>query len=219
MFEYKGVKISWLGHAAFRLTNANGKVVYVDPYDIKAAAPADIILITHEHYDHCSSADVHKIIKDKTVIVTTAAAQDKLRLINAQFLLVVPGKSYSIDGVKIEAVPAYNVNKFRSPGVAYHPEKDNKVGFIITINGVRIYHAGDTDLIPGLEANVKNIDIAMLPVCGTYVMSAEEAAEAVKKIKPKIAIPMHYGSIVGTKEDAYRFEKLAKCEVKILEKE
>ncbi len=217
MFEYKGVKISWLGHAAFRLTN--NKVVYIDPFQIKAAAPADIVLITHEHYDHCSIEDVRKTLKENTVIVTTAAAQDKLRTVNAQFLLVVPGKSYSIDGVKVEAVPAYNVDKFRSPGVPYHPEKDNKVGFIITMSDVRIYHAGDTDLIPGLETNVKNIDVAMLPVSGTYVMTAEEAAEAVKKIKPKVAIPMHIGSIIGSKEDAYRFEKLAKCEVKILEKE
>jgi len=162
---------------------------------------------------------VHKIIKENTVIVTTAAAQDKLRTINAQFLLVVPGKSYSIDGVKVEAVPAYNVNKFRLPGVPYHPEKDNKVGFIITMDGVRIYHAGDTDVIPGLEVSVKNIDVALVPVSGTYVMSAEEAAEAIKKIKPKVAIPMHIGSIVGTVNDAYRFEKLAKCEVKILKKE
>lgn len=217
MFEYKGVKISWLGHSAFRLTNS--KVVYIDPFQIKAAAPADIVLITHEHYDHCSIEDVRKTLKENTVIVTTAAVQDKLRTINAQFLLIVPGKSYSIDGVKIEAVPAYNINKFRSPGVPYHPEKDNKVGFIITMSDVRIYHAGDTDLIPGLEANVKNIDVAMLPVSGTYVMTAEEAVEAVKKIKPKVAIPMHIGSIVGSERDAYRFEKLAKCEVKILENE
>jgi len=218
MFEYSGVKISWLGHSAFRLTN--GKVVYIDPFQIKAAAPADIILITHEHYDHCNIEDVRKVLKDNTVIVTTAAAQDKLRTINAQFLLVVPGKSYSIDGVKVEAVPAYNVNKFRLPGVPYHPEKDNKVGFIITMNNVRIYHAGDTDLIPGLEENVKNIDVAMLPVSGTYVMTAEEAAEAVNKIKPKVAIPMHIGSIVGNEKDAYRFEKLVKgTEVKILEKD
>lgn len=217
MFEYKGVKISWLGHSAFRLTN--GKVVYIDPFQIKAAVPADIILITHEHYDHCSSEDVQKIIKDNTVIVTTPAAKDKLRIINAQFLLVVPGKSYSIDGVKVEAVPAYNVNKFRSPGVPYHPEKDNKVGFVITMDSVRIYHAGDTDLIPGLETNVKNIDVALAPVSGTYVMTAEEASQAVNKIKPKIAIPMHFGSIVGNDKDAYRFEKLTKCEVKILKKE
>ncbi len=218
MFEYSGVKISWLGHSAFRLTN--GKVVYIDPFQIKAAAPADIILITHEHYDHCNIEDVRKVLKENTVIVTIAAAQDKLRTINAQFLLVVPGKSYSIDGVKVEAVPAYNVNKFRLPSVPYHPEKDNKVGFIITMNNVRIYHAGDTDLIPGLEENVKNIDVAMLPVSGTYVMTAEEAAEAVNKIKPKVAIPMHIGSIVGNEKDAYRFEKLVKgTEVKILEKD
>jgi L-ascorbate metabolism protein UlaG (beta-lactamase superfamily) len=218
MLEYRGVKISWLGHSAFRLTN--GKVVYIDPFQIKAAAPADIILITHEHYDHCNIEDVRKVLKGNTVIVTTAAAQDKLRTVNTQFLLVVPGKSYSIDGVKVEAVPAYNVNKFRSPGVPYHPEKDNKVGFIVTMDSVRIYHAGDTDFIPGLEANVKDIDVALLPVSGTYVMTAEEAAEAVNKIKPKVAIPMHIGSIVGNEKDAYRFEKLVKgTEVKILEKE
>lgn len=217
MFEYKGIKISWLGHAAFRLTNK--KVVYIDPFQIKAAAPADIILITHEHYDHCNVEDVRKILKETTVIVTTAAGQDKLRTINAQFLLVVPGKSYSIDGVKVEAVPAYNVNKFRSPGVPYHPEEDHKVGFVITMEGVRIYHAGDTDMIPGLENNVKNIDIAMIPVSGTYVMTAEEAAEAVNKINPKVAIPMHYGTIVGNERDAYSFEKRAKCKVEILEKE
>lgn len=217
MFEYNGVNISWLGHAAFRLTN--GKVVYIDPFQIKAAAPADIILITHEHFDHCSIEDIRKVMKANTVIVTTAAARTKLSTVNAQFLLVVPGKSYSIDGVKVEAVPAYNVNKFRSPGVPYHPEKDNKVGFIITIGGVRIYHAGDTDLIPGLETVVKDIDVALVPISGTYVMTAEEAAEAVNKIKPKIAIPMHIGSIVGSEKDAYRFEKLVKCEVKILEKD
>lgn len=219
MFEYNGVKINWLGHSAFRLTSSKGKVVYIDPYNIKPAAPADVILITHEHFDHCSFEDVSKIIKSNTVIVTTAAAKDKLRNIDAQFLLVVPGKSYEINDIKVEAVPAYNVNKFRSPGVTYHPEADKKVGFIVTMGGVRVYHAGDTDVMPGLENNVKNIDVAMLPVSGSYVMTPEEAAEAVNKINPKIAIPMHYGSVVGTEKDTYKFEKLAKCEVKILEKE
>jgi L-ascorbate metabolism protein UlaG (beta-lactamase superfamily) len=217
ILEYNGVKINWLGHSGFRLTGK--KVVYIDPYQIKPAVPADIILITHEHYDHCSLEDVRKIIKGNTVIVTTMAAQDKLRSLNVQFLIVVPGKSYSIDGVKVEAVPAYNVDKFRMPGRTYHPEEDNKVGFIVTMEGTRIYHAGDTDLIPGLETKVKNIDIAMLPVSGTYVMTAEEAAKAVSKINPKIAIPMHIGTIIGSKDDAYKFQRLAKCEVKILEKE
>jgi L-ascorbate metabolism protein UlaG (beta-lactamase superfamily) len=219
MFEYRSVKISWLGHSAFRLSN--GKVVYIDPFQIKAAAPADVILITHEHYDHCNLEDVKKIIKSNTVIVTTAAAQDKLRTVNTQFLLMVPGKSYSIDGVKIEAVPAFNVDKFRTPGVPFHPEQDHKLGFIVTIGGVRIWHAGDTDNIPGITKHVKNIDVALVPISGTYVMTSDEAAKAVNMIKPKIAIPMHYGAIVGNERDAFRFEKNVKegTEVKILEKE
>jgi L-ascorbate metabolism protein UlaG (beta-lactamase superfamily) len=216
VFEYKGVKIDWLGHSSFRLTDK--KVIYIDPFQIKAAVPADIILITHEHYDHCSADDVRKVLKANTLIVTTAAAKDKLRSVNAEFLLVAPGKSYSIDGVKIEAVPAYNVDKFRSPGVTYHPEQDKKVGFIITMDGVRVYHAGDTDDYPGLKNHVKDIDIAMVPVSGTYVMTAEEAAEAVNKIGPKVAIPMHYGSIAGSEKDVYRFEKLVKCKLEVLEK-
>jgi L-ascorbate metabolism protein UlaG (beta-lactamase superfamily) len=219
VFEYNGIKISWLGHSAFRLTDNKNKVVYIDPYEIKPAAPADVILITHEHFDHCSFEDVSKIIKSNTVIVTIAAAKDKLRNINAQFLLVVPGKSYEINDVKVEAVPAYNVNKFRAPGVTFHPETENKVGFIVTIGGVRIYHAGDTDLIPGIENKVKNIDIAMVPVSGTYVMTPDEASDAVNKIKPKIAIPMHYGSVIGSEDDAKRFKSWAKVEVQILKRD
>ena len=219
MFEYKGVKISWLGHSSFRLSN--GKVVYIDPYQIKPAVPADVILITHEHYDHCSLEDVKKIVKSNTVIVTTAQAQDKLRNVSVQFLLIVPGKVYSIDGVKVEAVPAFNVNKFRAPGVPYHPEQDQKIGFVVTMNGVRIYHAGDTDNIPGLKSYVKEIDIAMMPISGTYVMTAEEAAQATNLIQPKVAIPMHYGTLVGNERDAFRFEKNVKepVEVKILDRE
>lgn len=219
MFEYKGVKINWLGHASFRLSN--GKVVYIDPYKIKPAVPADVILITHEHYDHCSLEDVKKILKSNTVIVTTAQAQDKLRNVDAQFLLIVPGKAYSIDGIKVEAVPAFNINKFRSPGVPYHPEKDRKLGFVVTIGGVRIYHAGDTDNIPGLKSYVKDVDIAMVPIGGTYVMTAEEAAQAVNILVPKVVIPMHYGTLVGNDRDAFRFEKNVKepTQVKILEKE
>jgi len=215
LLEYEGLKITWLGHSSFRISN--GKVVYIDPFEIGHSIPADIILITHEHFDHCSSEDVAKLIKSNTMIVTTIQAKDKLRMINAEILTVNPGKSYSIDGVNIEAVPAYNTNKFRSPGVPYHPKKDGKVGFIVTINGKRIYHAGDTDLIPEMK-DIENIDIALLPISGKYVMTVEEAAEAADLISPKIAIPMHIGRIVGEEKDAYKFEKLADVEVAILEK-
>ena len=128
-----------------------------------------------------------------------------------------PGEKILVDDVSVETVPAYNLNKFRSPGQPFHSKQEEMLGFIVTINDVRIYHAGDTDSIPEMEG--MNVDIACLPVSGTYVMTAEEAAEAAGRIKPKIAIPMHYGSIVGDESDAERFKKLAACQVVILEKE
>jgi L-ascorbate metabolism protein UlaG (beta-lactamase superfamily) len=127
------------------------------------------------------------------------------------------GETKNILGVSVEAVPAYNTNKFRTPGKVYHPKEEGRIGYIITMNGVRIYHAGDTDHIPEMK-NIK-VDIALLPVSGTYVMTADEAAKAVAEIKPKIAIPMHYGAIVGDVNDAQKFQKLATCKVTILEKE
>ncbi|MFH1623437.1 MAG: MBL fold metallo-hydrolase [Candidatus Aenigmatarchaeota archaeon] len=216
--EYSGVKIDWLGHSAFRVTR--GKTVYIDPYNIKPAAPADVVLITHEHFDHCSPEDVQKVLKSNTVIITTAAAKDKLRSVweRAHFLLIAPGKSYDIDGVRVEAVPAYNTNKFRSPGVPYHPQQNGGVGFVVNIGGIRIYHAGDTDIVPGVEHALKDIDVAMIPVSGTYVMTPEEAATLVKMIRPKLAIPMHIKSVVGTEAEARRFKELVgvSCEVAIL---
>jgi L-ascorbate metabolism protein UlaG (beta-lactamase superfamily) len=128
-----------------------------------------------------------------------------------------PGQKITVDTVLVETVPAYNVNKFRSPGQPFHPKQEQMLGFIVTMNGVRIYHAGDTDPIPEMEG--MKVDIACIPVGGTYVMIAEEAAEAARRIKPKIAIPMHYGSIVGNQGDADKFKKLASCEVQILSKE
>lgn len=211
------MKISWLGNSAFRI--ADGKVLYIDPYQISKIEPANIIFITHEHYDHCSIEDVRKIADPKTVIVTTASVKEKLRGVNAQFLLMVPGKAYSIGDVKVEAVPAYNVNKFRSPNVPYHPESGNNLGFVITVDGVKIYHAGDTDEIPGMASRVKDVDIVFVPVSGSYVMTPAEAAKAVNRIVPKIAVPMHYGGFVGTRDDAIKFKSMAKCEVRILEKE
>jgi len=215
--EYSGVKIDWLGHSAFRVTK--GKTIYIDPYNIKPAAPADIVLITHDHFDHCSLEDVQKVLKSNTVIITTPAAKDKLRSVwdKARFLIIPPGQSYDVDGVRVEAVQAYNTNKFRSPGVPYHPVGSG-VGFVINIGGIRIYHAGDTDIVPGIENALKDIDVAMIPVSGTYVMTPEEAATLVKMIRPKLAIPMHIKSVVGTEAEARRFKELVgmSCEVAIL---
>jgi len=210
------VKISWLGHDGFKIKN--GKVVYIDPYEIKGGEKADILLISHDHDDHCSPEDVERIVSEKTTVVTTAESKRKLAKTKAKEIRVAkPGEKIAIDDISIETVPAYNVNKFRSPGQPFHPKQNEMLGFITTMNGVRIYHAGDTDLIPEMERF--NVDIACIPVSGTYVMTAEEAAESTRRIKPKIAIPMHYGSIVGDAGDAEKFKRLASCEVQILSKD
>jgi len=216
LFEYGGVKISWLGHDGFKFKNA--RTVYVDPYEIKGGEEADILLISHDHYDHCILEDVKKIVSAKTTIITTAESKRELsEIVVKEIRVAKPGQKFLIDGVSIETVPAYNVNKFQSPGHPFHPKKNGMLGFIITMNGVKIYHAGDSDLIP--EMKQVNVDVACLPVSGTYVMTAEEAAESTRHIKLKVAIPMHYGAIVGDDRDAERFKTLASCDVRILSKE
>nr|HID59062.1 MBL fold metallo-hydrolase [Desulfobacterales bacterium] len=186
--------IKWLGHDGFYI-EGEGKKIVIDPYQVKECELADIILVTHEHFDHCSPGDVEKIKTPSTVIVTEA---DSARMLSGNVKVVRPGDRLTVFNIPIEVVPAYNVNK------QFHPKNKGWLGFIVTIHGTRIYHAGDTDLIP--EMGDINADIALLPVSGTYVMTAEEAVEAVKVIKPKIAIPMHYGAIVGTAKDAKRFK-------------
>jgi len=197
-------KIHWLGHDSFRL---EGEVtVYIDPWKLPPNSPkADIILITHDHYDHCSPEDVVKIQKADTVIVTIPAAARKLK---GEVKTIKPGDKITVKGIEIEAVPAYNTNK------PFHPKEAGHVGFIVTLGGKRIYHAGDTDFIPEMKG--LKVDIALLPVSGTYVMTAEEAAKAADTIKPEVAIPMHYGEIVGSEKDAEHFKELTSVQVIIL---
>jgi len=197
----------WLGHDGF-LIKGEGKVIVIDPFQIDECELADIILVSHEHYDHCSPADVKKIQKDSTIIVTEADSAKKL---SGDVRTMKPGDKITVSGVPIEAVPAYNTNK------TFHPKENGWLGFILTVAGVRIYHAGDTDDIPEMASF--QVDIALLPVSGTYVMTAEEAVEATKKIEPKVVIPMHYGAIVGSADDAQRFAEALRgtCEVVVLE--
>jgi len=192
MKSFLDAHVSWLGHDGFRLTGA--KTVYIDPFKITGGKKADLILFTHEHFDHCSPEDVQKIQDAHTILVGPADALAKL---SGDKRPVKPGDRLTEAGVTIEVVPAYNTNK------KFHPKANAWVGYIVTFEGKRIYHAGDTDHIPEMKA-VK-ADIALLPVSGTYVMTAEEAASAALEIKPAAAVPMHYGSIVGEKSDAERF--------------
>jgi L-ascorbate metabolism protein UlaG (beta-lactamase superfamily) len=193
-------RIKWLGHDGFEITAGNITLI-IDPFKVEAARQADIILITHPHYDHCSVEDVARLAKPTTVIVTESESAEQLSAADlpGEIRVVKPGDSVTVSGIGIEAVPAYNLDKH------FHPKEKQWLGFIVTIDGVRVYHAGDTDVIP--EMDDLSVDIALLPVSGTYVMTAEEAVAAAKRIKPKTAIPMHYDSIVGTQADAVSFKE------------
>ncbi len=200
--------IFWLGHDSFRLKGE--KVVYIDPWKLAAGAEkADVILVTHEHYDHFSPDDIAKISKPDTVIVAPQSVAAKS---NLKIKVVKPGDRITVNGIAIEVVPAYNPNK------KFHPKSAGHVGYIVTLSGKRIYHTGDTDEIPEM-AQIK-CDIALMPVSGTYVMTTAEAAQVVNKLKPALAIPMHYGDadVVGTRKDAEEFKQLAQVPVEILEK-
>lgn len=192
--------IKWLGHDGFEISTDDITLV-IDPFQIESARKADIILITHSHYDHCSVEDIARCIKDSTVVITEPESAEKLSdaTLGVDIKVIRPGGVEEAKGIQVEAVAAYNKDK------KFHPKEKNWLGFVITINGERIYHAGDTDLIP--EMTKMTADIVLLPVSGTYVMTAEEAAKAVTLIKPSIAIPMHYNSIIGTDEDAMKFKQ------------
>ena len=209
MLDFQGIKIQWLGHASFKITNK--KTIFIDPYEIEPAEYADLILITHPHHDHCSLEDIQKIRQKSTIIVTVADCAAKL---GNNVKTIKPGQTIEIDNLKIKAVPAYNTHRFKSPGVPFHPKESGWVGFIVEIDGTKIYHAGDTDKIPEMK-NIK-CDLALLPVGGTYTMDAQEAVEAANEIKPDIAIPMHWGKIVGQEEDAELFSEKTEVEVRIL---
>ena len=200
--------IQVLCHSSIKINE--GKVIYFDPFKInKQYNDADIIFITHDHYDHYSEEDIDKVIKPDTTIVIPEGMQVKLLkkgVKNSNIITVEPEKTYVVEGLKFETIPAYNVNK------AFHPKDNGWVGYILEIDGIRYYIAGDTDIT---EENKRvKCDIAFVPVGGTYTMDFKEAAELVNEIKPKVAVPIHYGSIVGTSEDAINFQKLLNPEIK-----
>jgi L-ascorbate metabolism protein UlaG (beta-lactamase superfamily) len=197
----EGVEITWLKHDAF-LLKGDGIVVAIDPYELRSVPEkADLVLVTHDHFDHCDPNSVRLVAKPDAVIVAPQNAASKL---GKNVRVVKAGDVLTEKGVTIKVVPAYNVRPERQ---RFHPKNYGGVGYLITLAGKTVYHPGDTDLIPEMD-NLEQVDIALLPVSGTYVMDAQEAAEAVKRIKPTHVIPMHYGSIVGSKADAEKFAQL-----------
>jgi L-ascorbate metabolism protein UlaG (beta-lactamase superfamily) len=215
MLTVQGVEITWLGHDGFKLKK--DRVVYVDPFKVAGKLEAaDLVCVTHEHSDHLSIDDLKKVVTAKTTVVTIPACEKAVKDLKPKSVRVVAaGQRLDVDGVTVEVVPAYNTTKFRSPGNPFHPKADGKVGFVLGMGGLRIYHAGDTDQIPEM-AQVRGVDVALLPVSGTYVMTADEAVKACEAIQPKLAIPMHYGAIVGSVADAETFRRGVKCRVEVL---
>ncbi len=205
-------KIYWLGQAAIKI-QTDACIIYIDPYQIKEKDQADIVLITHPHQDHCSLEDVAKVVTEKTVFVAPKDAVEKLRSKFANEVIVSsPGMKTEIKGIPVEAVAAYNIVKTK-----FHPKENQWVGYILTVDGVRIYHAGDTERIP--EMKTITCDIALLPLGQTYTMnSVEEATEAAIDVKAKIAIPIHFGLYEGRTSDAEEFARLLQGKVKVVTK-
>ena len=179
------VIVKWLGHASFQI-KADDKNIYIDPYEGEYAEKADLVLVTHSHFDHCDASKIEKVMKENTVIICPPECVSRL---SGNVKAIKPGEKIEVNGVIVEAVHAYNYKRFRSPGNPFHPKGFGN-GYIITVGGKRIYHAGDTDFIPEMK-DLKNISLALLPSGGTYTMDNPEAAEAALAIKPEAVIPMH----------------------------
>ena len=207
--------LEWLGHSGFRLRTREG-VIYIDPYRVADGPKADLILVTHGHYDHFSPQDVERLSSERTWLVGPPAVAER---VSGQVHSIGPGEMLEdelVRGVHVSAVAAYNTSKRNPEGEVFHPREAGWVGYELNFRGERLYHSGDTDVIPEMDS-VAGVDVALLPVSGVYVMTAEEAAEAARRIQPSTAVPMHWGEHIGTREDAESFARSAPVEVRIME--
>ena len=193
--------IRWFGHASFEITDStNGNRIYfIDPFELPSSNSdkADLIFVTHAHYDHLSEGDINHILKPQTSVIATPDSLATLKIPAGQKFEIRPNDSYEVKGTKFETIPAYNIREDR---LSYHPKSNNWVGYILFVNNQKIYHAGDTDFTPEVKNLAsKSLDIAMLPMGGTYTMDVDEAIEAANVIAAKITIPMHYRRLLGDK--------------------
>jgi L-ascorbate metabolism protein UlaG (beta-lactamase superfamily) len=191
---------TWFRQSAMRFAG-EGLTVYIDPWGTAAEREADVIFITHAHADHFQPQEIERLSKDGTEIV---APSDVAKELSGEVTPVAPGDSIEVSGIKVQAVPAYNVHPDR---LEYHPKANRWVGYILELQGTTYYHAGDTDHAPELDD--VSADVAFLPIGGTYTMEPGEAAGLAKSIAPRLAVPMHYGFVVGSPKDAETFRREA----------
>jgi L-ascorbate metabolism protein UlaG (beta-lactamase superfamily) len=199
--------LKWLGHASFQM-NVEGRIIYVDPYSGKYSEKADLILITHSHGDHCSVTKIKSIRTADTVVF---APEDCVSKIKGTVRTLKAGEEATVGNIKIKAMEAYNVKRFRSPRNPYHP-KGFGVGYLITALGKTVYHAGDTDFIPEMK-KLGHVDVALLPSGGTYTMDNAEAAEAALALNSVVVIPMHRWE---TKPDEFKTKVEAASSIKVV---
>ena len=200
-----GTTLQWLGHASFKIRHED-TVIYIDPWKLKDSPhDATLVLVSHSHYDHYSPSDIARVSGAETKLIASADVVKKEK--NGE--MIVHGLTVDLGSVRVSGVAAYN------PGKQFHPKANNWVGFVIEVGSKRIYYSGDTDLTDEMKS-LKEIDVALLPVGGTYTMDAAEAAEATKYLKPERAIPYHWGQIVGGRADAEAFAEAAECKVQVL---
>lgn len=200
-----GITVQWLGHASFRICHED-EILYIDPWKLHDCPhDATLVLISHSHYDHYSPEDIDKVSGPESKLIASADVVAKQNSGEA----IASGLTIELENVRLVGVAAYN------PSKQFHPKANNWVGFVIELGSKRLYYAGDTDLTAEMKA-LEGIDVALLPVGGTYTMDAAAAVEAVKSFRPKAAIPYHWGDIVGDRNDAEEFAKAAPCDTKIL---
>ncbi len=189
---------------------AGTKTIYFDPFQVLVDAhDADIVFITHSHHDHLDPESIGRVSRADTIFIAPSGMETEMRkaIGDAELILMAPGDSGDVAGVPVQAVPAYNRLK------PFHPKRNGWNGYIVTMDGVRYYVAGDTDAVA--ELSDVRCDVALVPIGGTYTMTAKEAAKLINKLRPKAAIPTHYGSIVGKPEDADIFRKYVDQEIRV----
>ncbi len=218
--NYKdGSVITALGHDGFLVEYPEQKFSFAfDPYDIKETpemAKVDFVFVSHMHFDHCDPNSIRKMLNDNGQVIAPACCQNELASFGEQAVIIDDKDKHETKYFKYWNIPAYNIDKFRTPGEVFHPKEMGGVGWIIEVGATRFYHAGDTDMTPEMEA-LKKIDVAFLPISGTFVMTLEEAVKAAELLEPDIVVPMHYGKILGSVSDAHRFQNILKDKAKVL---